>query len=441
MTLKVAKCRSLAYRRFYARQTCEFVPRQDKSYSCYDPLITIEGIVIPFVGDDNTPIFKYLGFKIQFDFRDDLIRRQIDEQLREWLQKVDDCFLTGPQKSWIANHLVCSKLAWSLMIHAFCTSQAGDWAKLVHRFYRKWMGLAHSAEPLILYRSNTHFGLAFKHVGDLHKHLQVVKWHIMKHSRDPTARAVYRRRVALDQQGHVGTGRKFAPSLEVERLESLVHLERITGHGQSGRTGLGYLKKKPVPTTPKESRKRMSEIMKLEAEEKRTAICMEYEMQCSWLNYGLTEFMEKDLTWNKLLYMYSEALVKFCLNVRTNTLPSPDNIRRWGKATNLCCGLYGLRCATLNHILAGCPWVRNRENNRSREDRYTWRHNCVLLEIAKHIADFFSSVNSSPTLLQAKGRKKFFVKAGAPTQRKKPKTPSGVLQSARDWVFDFDLPD
>ena len=65
----------------------------------------------------------------------------------------------------------------------------------------------------------------------------------------------------------------------------------------------------------------------------------------------------------------------------------------------------------------------------------------MLLEIAKHIADFISSVNSSPTLLPAKGRKKFFVKAGAPAQRKTSKTPSGVLQSARDWVFDFDLPD
>ena len=182
----------------------------------------------------SLPIFKYLGLKIEFHFKDDIIRQQLSDQLKVWLSTIDDSPLTGPQKSWIANHIVCQKLAWSLLIHEFCSSQAEDWARVVHRSYRKWMGLAHSAEPLILYRSNTHFGLAFKHLGAMHKQLQIAKWHIMKHSRDPSARAIFQRRVALDRKGHTGTGRKFAPSLEVQRLEGLVQLERVTGVGQIG---------------------------------------------------------------------------------------------------------------------------------------------------------------------------------------------------------------
>ena len=172
-------------------------------YSCYDPLLTIEGSPIPFVGADDVPIFKYLGRKVQFDFRDNIICKQISELLQAWLRKVDCSLLSGPQKSWIANHLICCKLAWSLMIHEFSDSQANNWTLPVQRFIRKWLGLARSATASVLYRSSEHFGLQFKHIGLNQRQLQVVKWHLMKHSRDPTTRAIYQRRLALDQEGHV----------------------------------------------------------------------------------------------------------------------------------------------------------------------------------------------------------------------------------------------
>ena len=36
--------------------------------------------------------------------------------------------------------------------------------------------------------------------------------------------------------------------------------------------------------------------------------------------------MAKDLMWNKILYQYSDRLLKLVLNARLNTLPSPDNL-------------------------------------------------------------------------------------------------------------------
>ena len=182
MCLKVVKCRSLAYRKFTKRENSIYTRRQKTMYSCYDPLLRIDEQPIPFVGDDDPPLFKYLGFKIQFDFKDNLIREHLTKQLEQWLDIVDTSLLTGPQKAWIANHLICHKVAWALLIHEFSASHADDWAKLVHRFYRKWMGLAYPAEPQILYRANTNFGLNFKHLGAIHRQLQIVKWHIMKHS-------------------------------------------------------------------------------------------------------------------------------------------------------------------------------------------------------------------------------------------------------------------
>jgi hypothetical protein len=75
------------------------------------------------------------------------------------------------------------------------------------------------------------------------------------------------------------------------------------------------------------------------------------------------------------------------------TLPTPDNLRRWNIAKNVICGLCGNREVTLSHVLAGCHWVRNIENNFQREDRYTWRHNNVLLALANYISEAVKTAN------------------------------------------------
>jgi len=444
LMLKIRKCRSLAYRKFVATQVdCPFTACQNRAYSCYNPLLTIGGTPVPFVHDDKVPIFKYLGRKVQFDFRVDVICSQIDVMLTKWLELVDRSVLTGPQKAWIANHLICDMLSWSLMIHDFSQSQVKKWTLTIQRLLRKWMGMARCANTSILYRSSEHFGLEFKHLPVMHAQQQVVKWHLMKHSQDPIARAVYQRRLVLDQKRHIGTGRKTAPSLEVERLESLAKFEKATSDGQHGRAGLGSVRRK-VAETPKEIRQRMSALIKKEAEEKRIAICLEYEMQANWLSWDwLYEHVRKDLTWNKMLTEYSEALTKFTINALANTLPSGDNLRRWGVAANCSCGLCNQPNVTLNHTLAGCQWVRAVENRTESGDRFTWRHNCLLREIAKAVADFITHINALPEPVASKGKNVTFVKPGATTKSRRCKSRQrvGVLHCARDWIFDFDLPE
>ena len=73
--------------------------------------------------------------------------------------------------------------------------------------------------------------------------------------------------------------------------------------------------------------------------------------------------------------------IDYCLLYsQLNTLPTPNNLRLWGSAKNLSCGLCGKSdSVTFGHIMGGCPWVLNVENKTSpNEDRYTWRHNNVL---------------------------------------------------------------
>jgi len=305
----------------------------------------------------------------------------VEQKLIRWLDIVDNAPLEGRMKAWIANFHVCSKLAWILMIQIFSDTTVGDWQKHIHRMYRKWIGLAASAEASILYRSKSNFGLQFKDLVQVKRQLHLVKWHLMKYSKVPESQKIYQYRLKLDQQGHIGQGRITSPALTLERLERSCAVDKLMDSGQHGRQGLGF-KSKFRKVDP---RRELIERFRKEAEEKRLIILHKYEMQSSWLSWGLDQMMASDNSWSTLLFQYSQRLLKFMVNAQLNTLPTPDNLRRWNLSKDSVCGLCAEKLVTLSHVLAGCPWVRTVENKLQREDRFTWRHNNVLYLLASVI--------------------------------------------------------
>jgi len=162
----------------------------------------VNGELIKFIGYDDVPLFKYLGRNFQVDLRNDRTISSMTSKLKQWLLLVDRTSLTGPMKAWVTNHHICAKLAWNLLIYDFPVTQANIWQAIIQPYFRRWVGLAAAAEASVLYRSHEHFGLNFKHVGDMLQRLQVVKWHILKHSSDVNCRRLYQHRLAHDRERH-----------------------------------------------------------------------------------------------------------------------------------------------------------------------------------------------------------------------------------------------
>ncbi len=224
-----------------------------------------------------------------------------------------------------------------------------------------------------------------------------------------------------------------------ENLECDLKVQRMIGNAQTGKTGLGYRPVRKFENENKERRFQIGLLMKREAERKRLVLLHSYELQNSWLKWGLSDMMAKDLTWNKILTGYSEKLLKFVLNSNLQTLATPDNLKRWNVAYDAPCGLCTKVNVGLSHILAGCPWVLNIENKLPREDRNTWRHNCVLLEFAGAIQRKVTEVNrtaldSTPPFVR-------FIRAGGIPPRSMARKNFGILHEARDWTCDFHLPE
>ena len=79
------------------------------------------------------------------------------------------------------------------------------------------------------------------------------------------------------------------------------------------------------------------------------------------------------ITWRSYLWDVPRGVLEFAINAGLNTLPSLDNLKRWGKRVSDRCPFCG-NTQTLLHVLSNCQVALN-------QGRYTWRHNSVLSNI------------------------------------------------------------
>ena len=79
------------------------------------------------------------------------------------------------------------------------------------------------------------------------------------------------------------------------------------------------------------------------------------------------------ITWKSFLWDVPQGVLKFAINAGLNTLPTFDNLKRWGKRTSDRCPFCG-NIQTLAHVLSNCSVALD-------QGRLTWRHNSVLSSI------------------------------------------------------------
>ena len=92
---------------------------------------------------------------------------------------------------------------------------------------------------------------------------------------------------------------------------------------------------------------------------------------------GLLIEEDNNVTWKSFLWGLPRGVAKFAINAGLNTLPSADNLKRWGKRTSDICKVCNVEKQTLNHILSSCETSLE-------QGRLTFRHDSCL----KTIYDF-----------------------------------------------------
>ena len=102
-------------------------------------------------------------------------------------------------------------------------------------------------------------------------------------------------------------------------------------------------------------------------------------MQGDFLSLLVEE--ENSVTWKSFIWSVPRGVARFAINAGLNTLPTADNLVRWGKRTSDICSVCSSnQKQTLHHVLSNCSTALE-------QGRYTWRHNSVLRTIFNFVRD------------------------------------------------------
>ena len=422
---KPRKCRALAFKVFRKGVDDKFTPISDTRYSAYDPVLTISGQSVPFLGDEP---FKFLGRKMSTK-KDSHNRAEIKENFIENLRLVGKANITGPMKMWLYNNYIVAYITWPFMIYDLPLSFGEELKAIATRNLKQWLGVTKTITGSVLYRNKDHFGLGLCDLVTHLKKMQVCKMHMLKYSQDDSSRRLYtymkeRDKPPLNKLGIPLKQKVWKPTNALEKAERNIYFDNMAFGQQHIQTNI---------SSAKLDRHNILKRIERDDEEARLAHCYGYAMQGDWLNFDAVS--RADLSWNSLIYSIPQELLKFLLNSTHNVLPTNDNLRRWGKTVvDLRCCLCGFSNPTLKHILNGCSMAL-------KQGRYSWRHDSILRHLSGELLSFLGSINScSVPTTDIKDTFIKFVREGEPPSRGRPGQNYGLLFTANDWILAYDSP-
>ena len=422
---KPRKCRTLAFKVFKKGVDDKFAPVSDTRYSAYDPMLSISGQSIPFLGDEP---FKFLGRKMSTK-KDSHNRAEIKGNFIKNLELVAKANITGPMKMWLYNNYIVAFITWPFMIYDLPISFGEELKVIATRNLKQWLGVTKTITESVLYRSKDHFGLGLCDLVTHLKKMQVCRMHMIKYSQDDSSRSLYkymreRDKPPMNKLGLPLKPKVWKPTNALEKAERNIYLDNIAFGQQHFQVN---------KSSAKMDRHNTLRRIERDDEEARLTHCYGYAIQGDWLNFDAV--LKADLSWNSLIYSIPQELLKFLLNSTHNVLPTSDNLRRWGKTTvDLRCCLCGFSNPTLKHILNGCSMAL-------KQGRYTWRHDSILLHLSGELHSFLQSVNScSVPVTDIKDTFINFVREGDKPSKGQVVPKNGLLLTANDWILAYDSP-
>ena len=377
MKAKPTKCKAHAMKKLIPNSN-ERRKGQHIHYSPYDPLLKINGETIAYI---NSEPMKFLGKLIYKDLKDDDIRLRVKQKLNDMLLRTDRCQLNGVMKMWIYNNAIIPRLSWEFTIYNFPITFVESLESTCTKYLKKWAGICRSMTVSALYRSRDKFGLQLKRLSTTMKCMQVTKYHLNKYSTNNTTKRMYHEHMQDKQQLSRWNGVK-----ELEERERHLLINEMC-RGQHDRAGIGFHRHQKLTKamTPSEHRKCISSLIKEVDEEDMIIFLHSCAKQGQFLKWDTA--MQVDTSWNKLLYVWSPELLSFHINAIHDLLPSPANLKLWGKTDTGTCKLCHHTNCTLFHILNGCNYSLH-------DGRYNWRHDHTLKMIANGLLPFITDANS-----------------------------------------------
>ena len=161
---------------------CQCMAIQASSGRTYDPILSLSGAKLPFVG--SHPV-RFLGGTIQVLTNIHHAREHLRNKLATLLDRINRTPVTRKQKMLLYKLGICPRITWDLTINSFPLSWIESYLDpLATRHLKLWLGLAKPADPSRLYLPYKHGGLGLSTTSGLYKKLQVGRAALLMTSRD-----------------------------------------------------------------------------------------------------------------------------------------------------------------------------------------------------------------------------------------------------------------
>ena len=376
------------------------------------------------IGEENIPTItdapvKSLGRWFTKELSDKAQVANIHRMIQDGLKSIDRCDLPGKLKIWCLKFGLFPRVLWPLMIYEVAMTHVEKMERMISCHIRKWLGVPPCTTNLCFYGHSTKLLIP---LNSLTEEFKVKKAHMFLTLRDSPDE--YVKGVVPD----VRTGRKWDARKEVDEMESRLRHRDMMGPVQTSRAGLGM-----NPTTyffkagDRQKREMVVKEIRRKEEECRTAKAVGLVQQGIWCTWEDVE--QRALSWREISAMETSAF-RFLLRATYDVLPSPHNLKKWGKTGNDNCIKCGNK-GSLRHVLSNCPVSLT-------EGLYTWRHNEILKVISKVVEAQTEEINRAKP--KRDRRSIAFVKAGSGARgRRTCPTIHGQLHSASDWKVAVDL--
>ena len=324
---------------------------------------------------------KFLGGFYTFNFSVASVATVIKERMGDQLKSLDSSLVRNEYKVQMYFEYLLGSWRFMLSIHDLSKCQIADLESLTHSYLKRWLGLPQGASWALVHDIH---GLNIKSIDHLYKESRSLNLSNIRLFSDARVRH------ALDSKEGRESGwcRKFSSATfakgVIEEVVTPLPQNSVLTVGESLDDSLGSwssleLDEPAHPPPPLPQRVVNQKLLK-----RKVQAGVQGQVNDFWRGKIGSYVMQGDylalimeegncITWKSYLWDVPRGVLKFAMNAGLNTLPTLDNLKRWGKRVSDRCPFCG-NTQTLLHVLSGCQVALD-------QGRFTWRHNSVLSNI------------------------------------------------------------
>lgn len=321
---------------------------------------------------------KFLGGFYTFKSSQCSVSNLVHNKIAREMANVDSLLIRDEYKVKIYSDYVLSSNRFLFSIHDICNSNLQKIEDLTHRYLKRWFGIPQGGSWCFVHDSS---GLGIKSISQLYRESRTLALEQIKFFGDSRVQHAFKSKETRESKWT-----RKSPSIMIaskylnDAFPTTVPNNHVLDANLDGSHESLLSEEEAAnhqPGAPSLNRNALRRGIQRQIQEENDKYWAEkistYVMQGDLLSILKEE--GSNITWKSFLWNLPRNVAKFALNASLNTLPSADNLKRWGKRTSdLCKICNGLGKQTLRHILSACPIALE-------QGRLTFRHDSVLSSI------------------------------------------------------------